>query len=733
MHRSAVVFSLALAAATAQQQPPPMSAAPQFSGVFVGVPGEDGAVHVRGERYKLHLGADGATFQPLFGPKAWRDFPLRLALTALQVGELTVPLAASSSCRVDGTRFAWERGPVTEWWQAGAGAAQHYFTIPRPVGTGALTLRIAVDSDLLVDGEGPGVQFRAPGLGSVHYSDAIVIDARGRQLELPVEVQQGGLAITVPAAFIAVCAWPLVVDPLLTTLAIDTAISDVQDAKVACDPTSGNWLVVAEEHLSATDVDIVCHRYDNSATPQLLGTVFAENSPSRSNNPDVGIVAATQQFVIAWHNASAGWFDWRALHATTAALGTTITISQGVGVDLANRPRIGSALVGDRFLLVLFRRNGTGTDVLAIWSRATGGNFGSLFVGPLLAPSQGTMAPGDVSTLASATDKWVVVWRECTAPGCATQLVRMQAISAAVVAGTLQAEPTVTLATGSFADEPAIAGSGGSLLAVWRQAGLGSSDIFGVPISNSGGLFLPQGVEQNLTTQEPGAVVVREQRVPTVSHDGVRFVYGYLEDDGTDILQPHAATVFVNGSSIAWHEGHLPLSSVPGLTCHSLDLAHGAGATLGHHQAVWQQDSAAFTGDVRGAVIDARQDGPTSVLTQTGCGLPSEATIGITGTPALGRTFTVALGNVTGFPFLLVGPESISALPGCGGCLAGIDLSAMVAYGTPSLTVSVPADPTLLQFRLAFQGLSLLQAGGCPATLAGFQFALSDTLTIQVL
>ena len=86
-----------------------------------------------------------------------------------------------------------------------------------------------------------------------------------------------------------------------------------------------------------------------------------------------------------------------------------------------------------------------------------------------------------------------------------------------------------------------------------------------------------------------------------------------------------------------------------------------------------------------------------------------------------------------GFPFLLVGPESISALPGCGGCLAGIDLSAMVAYGTPSLTVSVPADPTLLQFRLAFQGLSLLQAGGCPATLAGFQFALSDTLTIQVL
>jgi len=732
MHRSVVVLSLALAAVTAQQSPPPVPTAPSFAGVFVD-DAAAGEIHVRGERYKLHLGADGATFQPLFGPKAPRDFPLHFQLAGLQLGEQAVPLAAPAPWRRHDHRFGCERGPVTEWWQVRPGAAQQYFTIPRPAAAGAMTLRIEVQGDLQVDGDGPGVHFRAPGLGAVHYSDAVVVDARGRQLALPVQVEAFGLSITVPASFTAACAWPIVVDPLLTTIAVDTTISDVQDARVACDPASGNWLVVAEEHLSATDVDIVCHRYDNSAVPQLLGTVFADASLSRSNNPDVGIVASTQQFVVAWHDATGGRFQWRVVGATSAALGNTLAISQGIGADLANRPRIGSASAGDRFLLVMFRRNSSGTDVLANWLRTTGTNFGSLFLGPLLAPSQGTMAPGDVSTLAQATDKWVVVWRECTSSGCATQLVRMQAISAAAVAGTLQAEPTVTLATGSFADEPAIAGSSGSLLAVWRQAGLGSSDIFGVPISNSGGLFLPQGAAQNLTTQEPGAVIVREQRVPAVSHDGVRFVYGYLEDDGTDILQPHAATVFVNGSSIAWHEGHLPLSAVPGRTCHTLDLAHGAGATLGHHWAVWQQDSLAFTGDVRGAVIDARKDGPTSVLTQTGCGLPSEATIGITGTPALGRTFTVALGNLTGFPFLLVGPENIGALPGCGGCLSGVDLSAMVAYGTASLTVPVPADPTLLQFRLAFQGLLLLQAGGCPATLAGFPFALSDTLTIQVL
>jgi hypothetical protein len=730
MHRYLLVLPLALAAARAQQALPPVPTPSEFRSVFVSEPGDDGGLQVRGTRYKLHLAADGATFQPLFGPKAPRDFPLRFAVTGLQVGNDAVPLTAPLPWRREGERFACERGPVTEWWSARAEAAQHYFTIPRPAAAGALTLHIAVAGDLQPDGEGPGVHFRAPGLGAVHYSDAVVIDARGRRLDLPVLTQVGGLSITVPAAFTAACAWPLVVDPLLTTLAIDTTISDVQDARVACDPTSGNRLVVAEEHLSATDVDIVCHRYDNGASPLLLGTVFAEATPAMANNPDVGIVAAPQQFVVAWHNATGGNYQWRTIDATSAAPGTTFTTSSGIGGDLANRPRIGSAMVGDRFLLVMFRRNITGTDVFAQWLRFTGTNFAGLFVGPMLAPSQGTMAPGDVSTVASAADKWVVVWRECTAPGCATQLVRMQAIAQSSSSGQLSAEPTQTLSSASFADEPAIAGGDGALLAVWRQAAGGSSDVFGVPIGNGSGLFLPQGAAQNLTAQEPGAVLAVEQSRPAVSHDGVRFVYGYLEDDGTDILQPHAATVFVNGSSIAWHEGHLPLSSVPGRTCHTLDLAHGGNVALGHHWAAWQQDSAAFTGDVLGAVIDARQAGSMITFQGTGCGLPVAPTLQIAGSPALGRTFTVTAGGAV--PLLLVGAPLLLPLPGCGSCSAGVSLAGLQVFSGPSLSISVPADPLLLQATLAFQTMSLLQPGGCPASFVGFDFAVSDTLRIDV-
>ena len=210
--------------------------------------------------------------------------------------------------------------------------------------------------------------------------------------------------------------------------------------------------------------------------------------------------------------------------------------------------------------------------------------------------------------------------------------------------------------------------------------------------------------------------------------------YGYLEDDGTDLLFPHAATVFVSGPAITWHEGHLPLSTVPGFSHQSFDLAASTRQLAeGHHLAVFQQHSPTFTGDVRGAYIDARKPGVLFAVNQTGCGAPSEPSIGLTGTPALGRTFTIGLGNVTGFPFLLVGPENFSLLPGCGGCSAGIDLSQMQAFGSASLSVDVPPAPSLLQFRLAFQGLTMLQTGGCPASFVGFDFALSDTLTVQIL
>ena len=729
----AIVLTLAGIAAAQGPVGPSLSSSPVFRGVYVGACGDDGATWIRGERYKLGLSTDGACYVPLFGPKAPRDYPLQLVLQSCAVGGVALPLPTDGVWQRDGERFVRERGEVRECWRVSPGGAEQFFVLERPPATGDLVLRVGVAGDLAMVDDGPGVRFVAPGLGDVRYSDAVVIDAHGTRLELPVTIDGNDLRISVPAAFTASAAWPLTIDPLVTTFSFDATVSDVQDAKVACDPVSGTWIVAAEERVSATDSDIVYRRYDASVPPVLLETAYAGVATDFAHNPGVGFVAQTQKFVVAWHNATQGNFQFVSISTTVPTLAVPSSTSAGIGGDLANRPLIGSSLSGDRFLLVLFRKNNTGTDILANLRSSSGTSFGSLFVGPLAAPSQGTAAPGGVSTIANLTDKWVVVWRECTSTTCSTQLVRMQAIGAS---SPLVGEPSVTLATGNVEDEPTIGGHGGNLLAAWKSFDTAtlSNDLHGVPVGVVGGLFAAQGGVQNLSAQEPNVNNTLTQLRPSVSYDGVRFVYGYLEDDGTDILRACAATVFVAGSTIAWHEGHLVLSSSPSLSCRTFDVASaGPGAHVGIHRAVWQQDSAAFTGDVHVAVIDARKAGPTSVITQTGCGAPSEPTIELAGTPALGRTFTVTLGNIPVFPVLIVGPENISALPPCGTCMLGVDLAAMQLFAVSSMSVTVPVSPALIQFRLAFQGLSGLQPGGCPAAFVGFDFALSDTLTIQVM
>lgn len=733
----ALVLPVGLALVGQQPPSPRTLPTPPFPGVFVSDPGADGAVWVRGERYKLGFTAAGACYQPLFGPRAPRDFPLRMQLAHFAVADRDTPLASATSWQRETHRFTRERGGVRECWQVAAHGAQFSFEVARPATAGSLTLRLTATSDMVVVDDGPGVRFVAAGLGEVRCSDATVIDAAGVRLEVPVEAVAGELVLRVPAAFTANAQWPLLVDPLLTTVAVDASTSDHRSPRVTCEPTSGNWLVVAEERLSATDTDIVCSRYNAANPPVLLETVYADNTPDQTRNADVGYVAATQRFILAWHNATAGEFQWRNRQATSTTMSTTIGLIGGIGSDPENAVRIGSATGIDRFLLVFFRHQGGAAAPITTLSATFHSSAGALFASTAIPVGtfvniQNLVSPGDVSPIASATDKWVIALPEMTGTFLPNYLVRMQAIGAAGSTGPLVLEPAVTLTpvASSLVQGASIAGRGGSLLAVWAIAnGANGSDVFGVPVGIVGGVFTPLGAVQNLTAQEPNAIPTRAQRNPTVSFDGVRFVYGYLEDDGAGTTLPFAATVRVDGATMTWHEGHLQLGTA---NTSSLDLGFGANSTPGVHWAVSQQVGPTATQDVQAALVDARVPGTTSTIAQTGCGLPSEPGIALTGTPAIGRSFTVSLSNVPVFPMMMFGPPLVSALPGCGTCSLGIDTAGLQLLGTASLTVAVPANPALLQFQLAFQGMSGLQSGGCPTAFLGFAFALSDTLTITV-
>jgi hypothetical protein len=740
---AAVASSVLLVAQAPDAAAVSASPMPVFDGVFVADPdaGADGTTWVRGRRYKLGLSSAGAEFRPLFGPTAARDWPVRFRLDGATVGGTALALDAATAAPAGWLRrehrFERTLGPVAERWDCAPDGAQQSFVVPQPVGAGAIALRVQCTTDLVIDGAGPGVTFRGPAaLGDVSYGDAVVIDARGERLDLPVEVDGDTLVIVVPAAFAAGAAFPLVVDPLVTTVAVDPRVSDTKDARVAGNDLGTTWLVVAEEHLSATDVDIVCHRFSYASatgTPTPLETAFPDATPDFTHNPDVACLTQTQHFVVAWHNASTtlanGLFQWRTRASGSNGQGPVVNTGQGVGTDLANRPVVGGAQTGDRFLLVMFRKTTAGTDAQVTLFRNTGSTVASF---PLAAPV-GTMVAGDVSVSQGMADGWVVVWHECLGFGCILANVRMQEVRATTSVAGLVLMPPIDLVLGAPVLAPRIAGRNGNLLVVWSLSNLGDLDIFGQLLHRPAGSIVPNGGPQNLSLGEPGVTPGRAQRRPSASYDGVRFVYGYAEDEPGGLVRPYAATVLVEGTTIHRHEGHLLLAP-PGTTTigASLDLAFGNRANAGHHWAVWDQPGAGTATDLVGAVVDARQPGATAVVAQTGCGSPTEPSLTLTGTPALGRSIGVALPNAAGVPFLLVGDESVAPLSGCGTCRSGVLLAGAQTYATSSLGVTWPVSPAFVGFRIAFQGVVLNQAGGCPPSVFGVPFAVTDTLTVQV-
>lgn len=113
--------------------------------------------------------------------------------------------------------------------------------------------------------------------------------------------------------------------------------------------------------------------------------------------------------------------------------------------------------------------------------------------------------------------------------------------------------------------------------------------------------------------------------------------------------------------------------------------------------------------------------GAVQLASRSGCG---NGTITFTGLPALGSTFTINLGNVTGAPLIGIGfvnPDQLFC-----GCTFGTDWSTAV-FGS-SLGIAVPANPSYLNLRFYVQGADLGATGGCGYVL----YTLTDSYEITI-
>lgn len=152
--------------------------------------------------------------------------PWRWRTTGCSVGGTCLPLAEPQPHVVGRHRCEYALGPVTEAYDVRTDGLEQTFVL-RDRTDRDVVLTGAVQTALLATPRGfvhGAVDFLPAGAGNgVRYGAAFAVDAAGDRLPLATAWDGEHLRIHVPGAWLAHAAWPVVVDPLLSTVLLDAS------------------------------------------------------------------------------------------------------------------------------------------------------------------------------------------------------------------------------------------------------------------------------------------------------------------------------------------------------------------------------------------------------------------------------------------------------------------------------------------------------------------------------
>ena len=708
--------------------------------VYLDRPGDE-HVWARGDDWKAAFGADGFAFVPFLGSTAPRNFPLQLTLLAVQAGATTAPLTPAT-VTATARRVDIDHGSVCERYELTPGHVEQQFVVPEQLAPGALAIRMAVGTELAATTSDDGSFCFANAFGGVRYGRATAIDAAGAATPVASAISDGVLTLTVPADFVAHAAFPLTIDPVILTVGLvqPPQATALLNPDVAYAGTfAGLFTTVIEEAFSATDHDvrIRAFRGDGSVAiddyidfsssswqtpriashfvasqflcvarrvgtgigarllsfssplgqPQLaLGPQFVAHASSTALDPDVGGDASTiatlpGNYCVAWEDS--GLIQWTLVRSD--GLVVTPAGNTANGLLLAgSHPALSKscgpeAPIAQEWILVWEQFGGVGNQ--DIWGRRISGTgvYNSARFAIDNSPLSETRPQVSSKTdFVSGSDRWMVVWQR------------------------------------SYPQSPVL---------------VPHDDVIGAIYSDSTSLT----GEVNLSTLF--AMPTGFASFPCVDTDGTRFAVGFAQYDSIfqPDLKPYLATVHLVGTT------QIGVTSYPEmLNAHvaaddhlQITAEHSGGTFSSRYVAVWDVTSQTpFLQESLGAYYR----GHLNVSTWFNNALPGCGGMQLvpSGRPALGETFTLDLVNVQGFPFMLLG-VSAPPLPLCTGCDLGIDPATMAVLPIASYVLTVPPDTGLIGQLFAGQGLDVFAPGGCPSTVLGFDFTLSNEIIVTIL
>ncbi|MBK8974330.1 MAG: hypothetical protein IPM29_00230 [Planctomycetes bacterium] len=298
----------------------------------------DGSVWIAGTRYKACFDRTGLTYVPYLGADAPRSVTVGFRLRTASIDGIPMRIAGDVlPDRADRcVRFA--RGDVIEKLAFDGSGIEQSFELQSLPWRGELVLDIAVtpDASLQPAWQGVDLTFTGP-RGGVRYGPAVAIDATGQRFAVRRAWTGNAVRLTVAADVVARATLPLVVDPVIGTLAT-TVSADVlrdSDPDLCYDRGSGHWLCVWQRDFSMTDGDVWSAELTRDATGVhfVTGSLVAiETSLASWRFPAVANCAATGRNLVVAQTSPTDSSPWsiegRVRRAASPTMGQPFVIAR---------------------------------------------------------------------------------------------------------------------------------------------------------------------------------------------------------------------------------------------------------------------------------------------------------------------------------------------------------------------------------------------------------------------
>lgn len=419
VHATTALLALVSAAATQQPVAPSLAAkvlvdlvVPVHTLPADPVAGEYG-VWAAGPRYKASF-HDGFTFYPALGTAAPSHLPLSWHTESVAVGEQARSLGAGD-VHWSGTHFERDFGALVEAYDVRRDGVEQTFTLrERPDVAGDLVITGRVATPLLCPARTAAHRELVFGDGArdvIGYGEACAVDAGGRRCTVLTAWDGERIRLSVPAAFVARAEFPLVVDPLITTIVLTTTTMSVLDPVVTAQPGTGGRILFAwSQAASSGDFDLYsvsCNRDFTGVT----GVHYDITSSWSSDAVDASYVGGPAKWLVSQQRTFSTGRVARVYlqNVANTTLNSGTLVGPGVPFGLEDlAPVLGGSPFGNSALLVANRlHTASGASDVVAWriDAATG------VVGPIVTLTAGfleSLHTARVTPMVASSIGWVV-------------------------------------------------------------------------------------------------------------------------------------------------------------------------------------------------------------------------------------------------------------------------------------------------------------------------------------